>query len=548
MNKTVNINLGGTFFHIDEDAYLKLSRYFEAIKKYLSDSEGKDEIIRDIEIRIAELFTGMLKSEKQVISMRDLDQVIEIMGEPEDYRIDDETPKAASYQKTSKKLYRDTEGGLIGGVLAGIGHYLGIDKVWLRLFLALLLVFYGTGVLLYIILWIIMPEAKTTSEKLEMKGEPVNISNIEKKVREEFENISDKVNNIDYEKYKNKAQSGAQKVGNKLSDFFSGLFSVIGKIIGIFIIIFSVISLGSLIIGLATLGSTEFFQLPWMGVSEAFNYTEMPIWVLVILFLLAIGIPLLALLILGFRILISNSKPLSRVFKYSLLGVWIISLIALTIIGVRQATEVAFEEKSSIHQPINLQANDTLEISITTNPKFESSRLSDFRLVLDESDKETIYSSQVSYYIRKTNEAMPYVVINKFAGGNSLINAKKRAEEIRYNFEIVDNKIKLDDYLLADLKSKYRNQNVEIEIYIPEGRVFHLDETFSRFSNRISLRSEYSFDHLDGNQYYRLENDSYKCLDCVNNTVDIQVQNDSVSDMNPKTRLTVGENGEIIKK
>lgn len=546
MNKTVNINLGGTFFHIDEDAYLKLSRYFEAIKKYLSDSEGKEEIIRDIEIRIAELFSGMLKSEKQVISMRDLDQVIEIMGEPEDYRIDDEAPKATTYQKTSKKLYRDTEGGLIGGVLAGIGHYLGIDKVWIRLFFALLFIFYGTGVLLYIILWIIMPEAKTTSEKLEMKGEPVNISNIEKKVREEFENLSEKVNNIDYEKFKNKAQSGAQKVGNRLGEFLSSFFQVIGKIIGIFIIIFSIISLGSLIIALVTLGSTEFFQVPWMGISEAFNYTEVPVWSLVLLFLLAIGIPLLALLILGFRILITNSKPLSKVFKYSLLGIWIISLIALTIIGVRQATEVAFEEKVSITQDVNLQANDTLKITISSNPKF--SRKSDFKLVLDENNKETIYSGQVHYYIHKTNEAMPFVIVNKLAGGNSLINAKKRAEEIRYNFQVVGNKMQFDDYLLADLKSKYRNQNVEIDIYIPEGRVFFLDETFSKHLNQISFKSGLNYDFLEGNQHYVLENDSYKCLDCVNPDREIHVNNDSISGYHQKSRLMIGENGEIIKK
>src|SRR5690606_24223606 len=125
MNKTVNINLGGTFFHIDEEAYLKLSRYFEAIKKYLSDSDGKDEIISDIEMRIPELISERLNSERQVTSMKDLDEVIDIMGEPEYYRIDDDcaAPRQAGYSNThitSKKLYRDTEEGFLGGVLAGL--------------------------------------------------------------------------------------------------------------------------------------------------------------------------------------------------------------------------------------------------------------------------------------------------------------------------------------------------------------------------------------------------------------------------------------------
>src|SRR5690606_36483945 len=218
--------------------------------------------------------------------------------------------------RKTKKLYRDVDNNVLGGVLGGLSHYIGIDVVWLRILMLILFLFYGTGGLLYIILWIVIPKAVTTAEKLEMKGEAVNISNIEKKVREEFENISEKVNNIDYEKYQNKVQEGAKKVGNSLSDFVLGFLNVIGKIIGIVIIMFAIGALASLIIALITLGSTDFFQLPWMGISEAFNYSEVPVWVLVILFFLAIGIPFLGLLILGFRILISNSKSIGKVFKY----------------------------------------------------------------------------------------------------------------------------------------------------------------------------------------------------------------------------------------
>ena len=199
MNKTVNINLGGMFFHIDEDAYQKLTRYFDAIKRSLSNSSGQDEIIKDIEMRVAELLTEKQKTDKHVVGLKDVDEVIAVMGQPEDYRIDDEEtentiPKYASTM--SKKLYRDTENGMIGGVLAGLGHYFGIDKVWLRVFLLIMIFAWGTGFLAYIILWIVMPAAITTAEKLEMTGEPVTISNIERKVREEYENVSDKIKKI----------------------------------------------------------------------------------------------------------------------------------------------------------------------------------------------------------------------------------------------------------------------------------------------------------------------------------------------------------------
>jgi phage shock protein PspC (stress-responsive transcriptional regulator) len=153
MNKTVNINLGGMFFHIDEDAYQKLTRYFDAIKRSLSNSSGQDEIIKDIEMRVSELLNEKQKTDKHVVGMKDVDEVITVMGQPEDYRIDDEGIGSTTSNFTSssasntRKLYRDTENGMIGGVLAGLGHYFGIDKVWLRIFLLVLIFAWGTGFL-----------------------------------------------------------------------------------------------------------------------------------------------------------------------------------------------------------------------------------------------------------------------------------------------------------------------------------------------------------------------------------------------------------------
>ena len=557
MNKTVNINLGGMFFHIDEDAYQKLSKYFDAIKRQLSDSDGKDEIMSDIEYRISELFSEKLKSDKQVISMKDLDEVIAIMGEPQDYRLDEneqsensQSSQNQNYGKT-KKLYRDMDDHILGGVLSGLGHYFGIDKVWLRIIALCLFFFYGTGVLIYIILWIVMPEAKTTSEKLEMKGEAVNISSIEKKVREEFNNFSQKVNDIDYQKFGNKVNQGAEKVGNSISNFFLGFFGIIGKIIGVFIIIFAVGALVSLIIALVTLGTTQYFQLPWLGISEAFNYSEVPVWVLGILFLLAIGIPFVAFLMLGFRILIPNSKPSGNIFKYSMFGIWIISVIALIIVGVRQATEIAFDGNVSEQQVINIQPTDTLFINLQSNKKYESHKYSEFRLVLDENDKEIIFSSYVNYYIQKTKETQPYVIINKMAEGNSLINAKKRAEQIKYNFQINGNKLVLDDYLLTEIKSKYRNQNVKIEIYIPEKQIFHIDENVKGYWNRVRVDSENGSFSIEANHSYIWEGNSLKCLDCITETEEkdeVKIINDTTLVVPEQGRLEIGNDGTIIKK
>src|SRR5690606_10100774 len=214
MNKTVNINLAGIFFHIDETAYTKLQHYLEAIKRSLANTQGQDEIIADIEARIAELFYEKIKTERQVIGVKEVDEVIAVLGQPEDYMLDeeifDDEPVHTRYRSTGKQLFRDTEHAYIGGVSSGLGHYLGIAPVWLRLLWIFLIILYsGAFILIYIALWIFVPEAKTTADKLSMRGEEVNISNIERKIREGFEDVSGKVKSVNYEKYGNQARSGA---------------------------------------------------------------------------------------------------------------------------------------------------------------------------------------------------------------------------------------------------------------------------------------------------------------------------------------------------
>ena len=237
MNKTVSINLGGFFFHIDENAYQKLNRYFDAIRNSLP-PDGKDEIMNDIESRISELLSVKLKNDKQVVSTLEVDEIIEIMGQPEDYRLDDDEPKQKSntyypgyVPKRTRKFYRDGEKGLISGVCAGLSHYFRIDPLWVRIiFILSLFISFGTSVIIYIILSILIPKAITTTEKLEMTGEPINISNIERKVREEFDALGNKIQNVDYDKLGANAKSGAEKLGNGLGKVFSALFKGFAKV------------------------------------------------------------------------------------------------------------------------------------------------------------------------------------------------------------------------------------------------------------------------------------------------------------------------------
>ena len=198
MKKTVTINISGIIFSIDEDAFNKLKVYLDTIKGYFKSSDGVDEIMSDIESRIAEMLQEKINDQKQVVNIDDINEIIAVMGQPEDYIDEEETTdynsnysstSSSNSTRRSRKLYRDKDSQVIGGVCSGLGYYLGIESIWIRLALIATFFTFGTGILLYIILWIIIPSAETRAEKMEMRGEPINIDNIGKAVEEEIENV-----------------------------------------------------------------------------------------------------------------------------------------------------------------------------------------------------------------------------------------------------------------------------------------------------------------------------------------------------------------------
>ncbi|MEJ6797203.1 MAG: PspC domain-containing protein [Flavobacteriales bacterium] len=188
MNKTVTVNISGFVFYIEENAYAVLATYLSRIKAIFQSDEGGDEILNDVEARIAELFHEKLADKKEVVTIKDVEQVIQVMGKPEDYTDDTSFENAnhssgagASsnhYTNEKRKIYRDSDDKVLGGVCSGFGHYFDIDPIILRIAVVLLVVFGGFGLPLYIILWIVIPKAETTSEKLRMHGEKINVESI----------------------------------------------------------------------------------------------------------------------------------------------------------------------------------------------------------------------------------------------------------------------------------------------------------------------------------------------------------------------------------
>src|SRR5690606_26880509 len=348
MNKTVNINLAGVFFHIDEDAFIKLHNYLAAVRKSISDPQGRDEIIRDIEARIAELFREKMHAGQEVVSMKEVEEVIQIMGQPEDYKTDDEIfedePAFHDNRKSGrpKKLFRDPDDCYLGGGSSGLAHYFGVDPIWIRLLWIFLMIVSVTSIILaYIAFWIFVPWAKTTAEKLQMHGEPVNIGNIEKKVKEGFDTVADKVKNTDYAKYGQQAKNGAQSFFEGLGNVIMFCLKVIGKLIGILLILIAGSTLVSLIFGLFSVGVFGVTEAYWIEYVEMANLGA-PLWLLSLFAFFFIGLPFVFLFILGLKILVPNLKSIGTTAKLVLLGLWLISLFALGFFGIRQATQYAF--------------------------------------------------------------------------------------------------------------------------------------------------------------------------------------------------------------
>ena len=553
MNKTISINLGGYFFHIDEDAYQKLSRYFDAIKRSLS-YEGRDEIIKDIESRIAELFQERLQNEKQVVGIKEIDEVISIMGQPEDYKIDENTSSnynsdfssTRSYSNT-RKLYRDKDNSMLGGVISGLGHYLGIDPLWLRIIMVILFFGFGTGLLIYIILWILVPEAITNNQKLEMKGEPINISNIEKKVKEGFDDITGKINNLDHQKIANTAKSGANQVASTIGDLFLTIFKAFAKIIGAFMMFFSSMALlGITIASIIMIFSSSLSDKMKFNFMDTPFDSDVPFWLQGILLLFTVGIPFLFLIILGLKLLLNNMKPMANYVKYGLIAIWVIALSASIYLGIQQAKQVGFKGKVVQKEYLNIQSTDTLFIKMEINDFYTKNvnRRRNAEYTHDEQNNEIIYSTNVRLHLMRTDKDVPYFQIEKTADGKSINEAKNRAEKINYHFEVKGNKINLDNYLTTGFKNKYRDQEVHVYLYLPNGFVIFPDESISDYltSNNSDIGKYYGHEGY----FYKVNGSELDCLNCIEENDGIEINEDINS--NASTTLYYDENGVLVKK
>ncbi|WP_127845336.1 PspC domain-containing protein [Psychroflexus aestuariivivens] len=514
MNKTININLANVFFHIDEDAFRKLDQYLKTIEKYLSNEESKSEILQDIEARIAEIFSNNINHGNEVITTKHVDEVVEIMGEPEAYRIEDDadfSSKKTHRQHATKKLYRDIDRNYIGGVSSGLSHYIGLDVFWIRL-IWVISAFLSFGITLgiYILLWILIEPARTTAEKLAMQGEPVNLSNIERKVKEGYDKFADKVGDIDYEKYSQQTKSGVTRFFDGLGEVLRTLGQFLAKFLGLILFLISGLVLVSLLVSLFSFGTISVLELGDFSHAEIFAL-DLPTWLQLLIYFIIAAIPFFYLLILSLKLLFSNLKSIGKTTHISLLALWILAVITVTTFGVKKGLERTYSAEVVEVESLSNLATDTLEVRMNNNLLYSETLIKSSRqkLVVDNNNQEFLYSSNLNIALKPAQDSIIKLRLEKSSSASSVSLARQRASEVDYNYEIRNDALKLDSYFLNNPEYLDQNFSLNITLFIPENMIFRVDNNLQIFLNRRAIDPEY-FGHL-----VKFEDQTLKCIDCV---------------------------------
>lgn len=505
MKKTFTINISGSIFHIDEDAYEKLQRYLHMLNRHFSVAVEGQEILQDIEARIAELLIEKTGNKVEVVTDAIVEEVIARMGKPEDFmesEDEDASEKAQQErasqegdQKTRRRLYRDGDNRVLGGVCSGMGAYFNIDMVILRvIFVIAFFLSAGAAMLVYIVLWIVVPKAKTTAQRLEMKGKEATISNIEKSIKEEMnevgENYNKFVNSPGYEK----GSSRMERFGDVVTSVLKVALRVLVLLFGAALIIGGIAALIGFVTSVA-IGHSFLHGGPWnFGWDSDINMTGLLEYfvspgaytISLIAISVLIGIPILLILFIGTKLLF-RYKTNNKLIGLGTFGLWLVALIVLIVVSVNQVGNFGKQTSQTVTQKVDCSTCKTLYLE-TTDDLFES--IIDDHISLDRmkiamvNGKEKLLGHP-RFTIEKSSTGECLLQIKKRARGNSTIDAQKNVEEIEYNFAQKDSTLKFDPYYFLKEDAKWRDQEVSMILKVPEGKSIYLHERMASIISDI---------------------------------------------------------------
>jgi len=495
MKKTFTINISGTVFHIEEDAYEVLQKYLVNLKSHFGSSEEGKEILADIEARIAEIFIEKSTSVQKVVSIDMVNEAIEIMGTPEDFV---EEENAEEYQPTEdtkrkRRLYRDPDHRVIGGVCGGLGAYFNMDPVILRIIFAVLfIVTSGAAFLAYIILWIAVPKAKNTAQRLEMRGQEATVKNIEKSIKEEVSEMKES-----YKKFKesdtySKGKKSVETAGDVTYNVFKVILKVFVIVIGVLLIISGFLGLlgfiSSMVIGHSFVQGWPMIWSPEVQVPGFLNHFVSPGTVTfgMIAIGILVGIPLLAMLFIGTK-LVFRYKTNNTAIGLTMVGVWFIALVALIAVSVSQLGNYKSQSSITETKTISCDSCQTLTLNLGED-KYRDYAKMDFEIdnvKVAVVDGEEVILGHANLDIEKSGSNEFVVLVKKAARGKTRNDAKETSESIIYRFDLKDSTVVFDPYFILGEGVKYRGQEVDITVKVPEGKAVYLGEDMIKIIHDI---------------------------------------------------------------
>lgn len=488
MKKTFTINISGSVFHIEEDAFEKLQDYLQRLNRYFGSQPGGQEILQDIEARVAELLQEKITEKQEVVTNEWVEEVIGRMGKPEDFMESEQAESAGNTasevkgEKIRKRMYRDPENRVLGGVCSGMGTYFNIDPVFLRI-LFVLLVFIGVGVsaIAYVVFWIVVPAARTTAQRLEMRGEEPTISNIQKTIQEEVKEVKNSFSKMNQSESFRKGKETANKAGQASVQVLQGLGRAFGVFLGGLLIFLGFIGLVTFLISLA-LGGSVFhgnagtFQsnVDLSGLLGLFISPGL-VGVSILLIVLLIGIPLLAILFVGTK-LVFRYRTNNKLIGLGAFGIWLVALISILALTAGQARNFTLENAVSTGKPIDCQSCKTLYLQLGTDQSDmeteENVKLNDF--IVATINGKQVLAGQPHLNLEATDGSDFSVIIKRKARGKSKSDIQINLNQIQYDVSSKDSTLVLNPFFTLDNQAKWRNQEVLVTIKVPKGKMVHL--------------------------------------------------------------------------
>jgi phage shock protein PspC (stress-responsive transcriptional regulator) len=534
MNRILNINLGGYALTIDDDAYEYLNAYLQSIRRRFSESDGRDEILHDIESRLGELITQDLRN-KSIVMLPDVQAAVQIMGKPEDFgaepidnrrtfstKTNTNTSNSSSSIKTGRRVFRDEEDATVGGVCSGLAAYFGIeDPLWVRLaFVILTFPSMGFWIPAYILMWMLIPAARTSADRLAMRGEPINVDNIAKEIEDGFEKFGNKVNELSGDAKKKSGENG-----HKFRGALASGISVLGRTFGLVLQLFLkfwwllLVALG-ICLFLTTFLSwvaglwAMLYAGPYLSFFSPLSTGATYLGMANMLFIL--GIPALALCLGLSKALFRTVTP--SWLNLSLIGFWVLNIVS--IFGVVMFTLKNYSQSSSITKNLDLGSlnSDTLYIE-------QIGSIESYNFRTNEFDGITINNGQLKVEddpdirVRKSPDGVFRLVQTITSRGNGNEDATFNASQLVFQPVLEGNSLKIPNTYSIPEGQKWRNPQIRLYLEVPTGKSIKFSENIYRDAKAemedYAEKNERNYISRSPNMIFSMTKDGLVCKTCA---------------------------------